>query len=121
MKEYKLIETANEYPFVVVSTSYANPIPYIFEIKDILVHADYKGFILIDLLLSNGFTDNRFLEVFFDGQTFDILNTRILEKISSKMLDDLYCFYSNNPELIENNNILPEAQKYLLLNKILVK
>lgn len=121
MKEYELIQTTDEYPFVIVSTSYANPLPHVFEIKDILLDSNFKGFILVDLLLSNGFNENRFLKVYFDGTNFDIFNSKIESHVSSRLLNDLYSFYIRKPELIENNNILPKAQKHLLLKGSLIR
>lgn len=121
MKDYVLITTAHQYPYIIASTTYINPLPYIFEIKETLLDNDFKGDILVDLLLSNGFTYNRFLTVTFDGNDFDFFNAKIKSAPPLNVMTDLYHFYMEHPYLVENSNILPQAQKTILLEGLLIK
>jgi hypothetical protein len=55
----------NKYSAVIYSASYVNPFDSIAEITaEIKKHLTGTGFLLFDLLLSNGDSFNRFVEVF---------------------------------------------------------
>lgn len=74
----------------------------------------YEGYVTVDMLLRNGNEDNRFLEVFFDGQHFKTRNATILED-KSKIIDIEKNFYKTHVELVENS-ILSMSEKSVLLS-----
>lgn len=121
MNDYKLLETSYEYPLVVCATSYINPLSSVLDIQEELIKSNFEGYVLVDRLLSNGFAKNRYIKIYFDGKKFDLKNAQIENTISDQLANVLYLFYSRNSDLIRRSNILPEAQKYLLIENLLSK
>jgi hypothetical protein len=113
MSDYKLLSINQKYQYVVVATSYVNPVDELYNIEDELRQQQVNGTILFDLLLCNGISDNRYIEVYFDGDTFDISQYRILNDIDIEAKRIIYSFYLNHINMLEYSN-LPNAQRYLL-------
>lgn len=113
MKTYAIQKLHNSiYPFVVLSTSYQNPLDEIKAIEEELKD-NYKGKIVFDLLLSNGLSSNRFLEAEFDGDQFIISTFKPVEIIDILIKQTLTDFYRSNIQYVESS-VLPKSQKFLL-------
>lgn len=110
-----------DFEYVLVGHSFVHPISYLQEVEIFLRINEFEGYILLDGLLSNGFSNNRFVKVFFDGKRFDMMNIDLVNHVSDELNNYLYSYYRDNKSLIENSNIIPNAQKYLLVNGLLIK
>ena len=121
MKNYNFLKTSLDFKYVLVGHSFVHPISYLQEVETLLRTSEFKGYILLDGLLSNGFSDNRFAKVFFNGDRFDMMNIDLVNHVSDGLNNYLYSYYRDNKSLIENSSIIPNAQKYLLVNGLLIK
>lgn len=119
LKRYELLHANDTYKYVVLATSYVSPLGSLPEIEELLRYEDYRGPVLFDLLMSNGFSSNRYLELIFDGNQFDRINVSIIDSIFISLKEIIYEHYYNNVDYI-NNSSLPEAQKYILKNGLLI-
>lgn len=97
---------------IVFSTNYLRLDNYLYEIGKCLSDKNYIGNVIIDLLLSNGNSTNRFIELYFDGSKFDLSKVKTIKPTKELELRSIE-FYSSNPQLLENST-LNKAQKYLV-------
>ncbi|WP_436864761.1 type II toxin-antitoxin system RnlB family antitoxin [Bacillus fungorum] len=118
MKTYELINFQSDGRKVVLSTSYVSPLSKVFLIANELAQQGYSGEVLFDLLLSNGFTNNRFLKMRFDGNKILPNTSEILSELSTDLLKEIYDFYHGHPEYVDKSS-LPDTQKYLLKNNLI--
>ena len=116
-----MIKTSSEFPYVIVGTSYLHPISDIYEFVSELSNRNYKGDILIDSLLSTGFSSNRYLKIFFDGNKFNENDVDLVSRVSKEIDNEIYGYFYENPDIVQANEILPDAQKYLLTKGKLIK
>ena len=115
MNNYKIITFQSDERKLVLSTSYVSPLSSVFIISSELANESYQGEVLFDLLLSNGFSPNRFLSMQFDGTKFLPQTTKKVEKISKELLKEIYAFYYEHTEYVVQSS-LPDVQKHLLKN-----
>jgi hypothetical protein len=113
MKAYDILEFNNEYKYVVLATSYENPVDELDEIEYDLASKKYSGMVLFDLLLCNGMNSNRYIEMTFDGEHFDIFTSKVL-KNPSEITEKFINQYLKSKPLLIQNSVLPNAQRYLL-------
>lgn len=118
MKRYHILNLKSDSCKVVVATSYVSPLSQVYAIANELKSIDYKGEVIFDLVLSNGFSSNRFLKTNFDGDQLNIGKIEAFSKVKDNILDELYVFFYENPQFVKASS-LPEPQKYVLLNKVL--
>lgn len=118
MNNYELITFKSDERELVLSTSYASPLSSVFIISEELAKQNYKGEVLFDLLLSNGFTPNRFLSMQFDGTKLLPQTTKKIQEIPEKLLKEIYAFYYEHAEYVDQSS-LPDVQKHLLKNNII--
>jgi hypothetical protein len=118
---YKIKKIPNkQYPYIVFSTCYINPMDHIENIEKELVKKGVKGKVLFDLLLSHGNTPDRFFEAIFDGCEISedsIKNVAIIPDKIKEIADD---FYYEKQECLENS-VLSNAQRFLIRNKTPLK
>jgi len=116
-----LLKTNGEFPYVILGTSYLHPIDDIYEFVNKLKEKQYVGDVLLDGLLSNGFSSKRYLKIYFNGREFLDDDITTLSEVSKEVDDKIYTYFYENPELVKENQILPNAQKYLLTKGKLIK
>ncbi|MCW4359529.1 type II toxin-antitoxin system RnlB family antitoxin [Bacillus altitudinis] len=119
MKRYHILDLKSDSRKVVIATSYVSPLSQVYAIAHELKSNGYKGEVIFDLLLSNGFSSNRFLKTDFDGEQLNIGKIEVLSKLKNDILDQLYVFFYEHPQYVKASS-LPEPQKYVLLNRALV-
>lgn len=120
MKDYRIERVChNAYKYIVLSTSYINPFDEKDEIENNLKKENYKGKILFDLLLKNGIGYNRYIEIVFDGEKFDINTLKPLENVDQDLKLFSTNFYKNHSHLLENT-IVPQAQRFLIRKGIMI-
>ena len=103
MKNYKIIFISdnNRYKSVVFSINHISPLDDIYKIEQDLISKGIKGYILFDLLLSNGNEFNRYVEAYFDGESFNLLEFKkpIITSFVKEVSND---FFKKNIKLLEN-------------------
>ena len=113
MKAYDSIEFKSDYKYVVLATSYENPIDELKNIEDELKVKKYSGKVLFDLLLCNGMNSNRFVEIKFDGERFDLSSSITIKNPNSSIKEGTHQYLKDKPALLENS-VLPKAQRYII-------
>lgn len=117
-KELYQIEIVADGVVIVFGTTYANPLSCLPVIEQELSKMNFSGKVIFDLLLSNGYSSNRFIEA-------EVESSRVIRKsmkvISSSDLDDNFLeltheFFRSQPNLIEKNFILLDKEKYSLIH-----
>jgi hypothetical protein len=115
--QYQLTAFNGEpYQYVSFSVDYSRPEEYLSDVAKELARKKFEGYVLFDLLLCNGLNSQRYVKSYFDGNTFQ---RDSFVTLSDKELDDsvkqfTFKFYSSKNELLENNNMLSKAQKFLV-------
>ncbi|MED2879581.1 Antitoxin to toxin RNase LS or RnlA [Bacillus wiedmannii] len=120
MKNFETFTLKSDGRKVVVSTSYVSPLGKIMKISKTLAESNYKGEVLFDLLLSNGFAPNRFLIMVFDGKKLQVNTREIISDISEEVLNELYGFYNEHPQWIEQSSLLDVHKDMLKKNLLMV-
>lgn len=113
MKNFYTFTSKSDRSKVVVSTSYLSPLRNVMEISKELANSNYKGEVLFDLLLSNGFATNRFLTMFFDGKKLQLNTVKIITDIPDQVLKELYLLYNEHPQWIDQSSLLDIHKKRL--------
>ena len=101
---------------IIYSTNYLRLEEYIKDITMILQRNSYKGDVIFDLLLCNGYSTNRFIKMLFDGASFKHKTCEVIENIDISIRDLSFDFYSTNTQYLENS-ILSKVQIFLIKNK----
>lgn len=109
-----ILSTTNN-KIIVYSTNYYRMEEYMAEVESILKEMNYEGNVIFDLLLSNGYAFNRFIEMYFNGEKFNIKSTKIYEA-NLDMLTESLEFYSENMEYVKNSNLTP-IDKFMIKKK----
>ncbi|MBE9009275.1 type II toxin-antitoxin system RnlB family antitoxin [Pseudanabaenaceae cyanobacterium LEGE 13415] len=117
-KELYQIERIADETAVVFGTTYINPISYLPAIEEDLGKLGFSGQIVFDLLLSNGFRPNRFVEADVIEAKISRPSMRVVEisSLDETVIEKTYEFYKSHPNLVESNNILMEEEKYYLIH-----
>lgn len=92
MKDYEIIKIEKKY--IVIATSYVNPIDELDYIAKELEMRNCYGDIIFDLLLCNGLNSNRYLSIYFDGNKFNLFSAKKMR--------------------MENESIIKGATQYLV-------
>ena len=113
MKAYDIIEFKSDYKYVILATSYENPIDELENIEDELEAKEYSGKVLFDLLLCNGMNSSRFVEIKFNGECFDLSSSITIKNLNNSIKEDIHQYFKDKPALLENS-VLPKAQRYII-------
>ena len=113
MKAYNIIEFKSDYKYVILATSYENPIDELENIEDELEAKEYSGKVLFDLLLCNGMNSSRFVEIKFNGECFDLSSSITIKNPNNSIKEDIHQYFKDKPALLENS-VLPKAQRYII-------
>ena len=100
------------YDMIAYSTSFVNPLSDIKELSNEL-HTEIRkiGYILFDLLLSNGESFNRFVVGYYNGNELERNSLQIIEINDDSTLKDINSFYKENKSYL-NKGVLTSSQKY---------
>lgn len=103
---------------VIFCTTYINPISYLPVIEEDLGKMNFSGKIFFDLLLSNGFSLNRFVEADVSEAKVNRRSMKVVDpdSIDESLIETAFDFYRSHPYLVENNVILLEDEKYHLIH-----
>jgi hypothetical protein len=117
-EELYQIERISDRVVIIFCTTYVNPISHLPIIEKELSRLNFSGKIIFDLLLSNGYSSNRFIEA-------DVYKAKVnrdtMRVIDSSNVDEFFIrrthdFYKSHPYLVEINNILLDEEKYNLIH-----
>jgi hypothetical protein len=116
MKNYKIMTYATEKPYeaIIYSMSFISPIEELEYIANDLKHININGKILFDLLICNGLSFNRYIEVLFNNGKFDKNSFSIIEE-TKNMKSRGKMFYLHYTESIMNS-VLTDKEKEEILN-----
>lgn len=105
--------------FVIMANSYVSPLNSLDELNSYLEGLGVKGEIYIDLLMSNGFSDNRFFRINFNGKKLELDSLVNVEKVSKEILNKIYAYLQKKPEILQRS-ILQEEEKLLITEGLLI-
>ena len=114
MKAYDIIEFKSDYKYVILVTSYENPMDELENIEDELGAKEYSGKVLFDLLLCNGMNSSRFVEIEFNGKCFDLSSSITIKNPNKSIKEGIHQYLKDKPVLLENS-VLPKAQRYIII------
>lgn len=117
MKNYEILEYQNRY--LILSKSYISPLEELALIEKELGSKDYYGDVYFDLLMSNGFSNNRFLKVEFTKNKFNLNSFSELKNLSKNLVELTSDYYFNNLDLLEKSS-LTKREKFFIQKKILI-
>lgn len=117
-KELYKIEKISDQVVLAVCTTYINPISYLPIIEEDLSRINFTGKIIFDLLLSNGYNTNRFVEADVNEAKVDRKSMKVIDisSLDKTLIDRTYKFYKTHSDLVNNSNILLDEEKYYLLH-----
>ncbi len=112
MKEFVIQEIDNQ-RYIVLSTSYISPLDEIEILQKELKHLNFAGDVILDLLLCNGISDNRYVVVHFNGEYIDFSTLKVMPKVNEIVSEKSKTFYMTHKELLVRG-ILPDAHIYIV-------
>lgn len=112
MKVYRMRKIADsQYGYVVFSANYVNPLDQKRIIEGELSRKSFSGYVIFDLLLAVGDADNRFLELFFDGTSFDMKTISVVNNVRDAIRKEAARFYISNEDFL-SDSILTRPAKF---------
>lgn len=116
MKPYKVTDTKiPNLPKVVFATSYKSPVSLIWKMANEKSLKNYTGVVVLDLLMSNGFSNNRFLAFQFEDGNFLHETVRIMHHTETvDLVSYAFHFFRKNQRYVESSSLTSVAKKFLL-------
>lgn len=109
---FEILKLNNEpYDFLIIATSYENPLNSFEEIgNEIQVQ---KANLLFDLTLINGVDRNRYIECEYEAGKSQLQSCAIVECIDDVIKKVSSQFFSDNEDIVRKS-VIPSSLKYLL-------
>lgn len=109
---FEILKLNNEpYDFLIIATSYENPLSSIKEIgEEIQVR---KANLLFDLTLINGTNKNRYIKCEYDADINQLPSCSIVEGVDDDIKKVSQSYFSKNEEVVEKS-VISNSLKYLL-------
>lgn len=98
---YLECKNINRYEAFVLSKNYLRLDMYIKDVKNNLKNLGLNGNIVFDLVMTNG-VKNRFFEMFFNGESFDLESLKSIKDVSPDVLNVSYNYYRNHIECLDS-------------------
>lgn len=109
---FEILKLNNEpYDFLVIATSYENPLSFIKEIEEEI--QVQKANLLFDLTLINGINKNRYIRCVHDTDINQLPSCSIVENVNDSIKKISQGYFAENEEVIKES-IIPDSLKYLL-------
>jgi len=98
MKDLRVIEDAG----VAMVTAHGdfNPLQHLRRIAFELEIMKFRGAVVFDLLSCNGLSSNRFVQILFDGASFDRGSFSVIEDLDKKLRQEQDTLFRSNPEFL---------------------
>lgn len=118
VKELYQVQIVSDRVVMIFCTTYINPISYLPLIEEGLSKINFSGKIIFDLLLSNGYSSNRFVEADVSEAKVIRRSMKVIDpsSLDKWLLEKTYDFYKSHPFLVESNTILLDEEKYYLIH-----
>ena len=117
MENYRLIKLHNEpYDFLVIATSYENPLDLIGEIEKAI--AVNRAKILFDLTLINGIKSNRYIKCDFEAGKNLNSSFGLVNAVDNNIRNISYNFFAENNDIVEKS-VISNALKALLRSSMI--
>lgn len=112
MEKYKIIKLDNnEYDYLVIATSYENPLDYMDEIEETINQDKVK--IIFDYTLINGLSSNRYIE-FDNNQDKSYYDSfTVVKEVNSEISNTSNNFFTENDDIVQAS-VIPRALKFLI-------
>lgn len=109
---FEVIKLNNEpYDFLIIATSYENPLSYLKEIgQEIQVE---KANLLFDLTLINGIKSNRYIQCEYENGRKQLQPCSIVESVDEAIKAVSMDYFAKNEEVVKRS-IISNSLKYLL-------
>lgn len=109
---FEILKLNNEpYDFLVIATSYENPLSSFKEIEDVIqVH---RANLLFDLTLINGVNKNRYIKCEYEAGKNQLQSCVIVESIDDEIKKISYNYFMENEDVV-SKSVIPNSLKYLL-------
>jgi hypothetical protein len=119
MGKFEVVKLSDEaYDFLVIATSYENPLDLYNEIEqEIKVE---KARILFDLTLLNGLHENRYIACDYVGSNIFSSSYSIANNVSESIKSVSNKYFKQHEDIVQES-IIPKALKFLLTKTDLVK
>lgn len=111
-RNYEILKLNNEpYDFLIIATTYENPLSFIREIgEEIRVQ---KANLLFDLTLINGISKNRYIKCEYEADTNRLPQCSIVEGVDNDIKKVSQSYFANNEEIVKGS-VISNSLKYLL-------
>lgn len=112
MGKYEVLKLSNEpFDFLVIATSFENPLSHFEDIsKELMVD---KAKILFDLTLINGVKKNRYIACDFRLGESNLQSCSLINEIDEYIKSISNTFFMQNEEVVQKS-IIPNSLKFLL-------
>ena len=109
---FEVIKLNNEpYDFLIIATSYENPLSYLKEIgQEIQVK---KANLLFDLTLINGIKSNRYIQCEYENGRKQLQPCSIVESVDEAIKAVSMDYFAKNEEVVKRS-VISNSLKYLL-------
>lgn len=109
---FEILKLDNEpYDFLVIATSYENPLGFMDEIgEEIQVQ---KANLLFDLTLINGVNKNRYIQCEYEAERNQLQPCSIVESVDDTIKKVSQSYFVENEEVVRKS-VISNALKYLL-------
>lgn len=118
MRYFAIEKINNKNNYIILSTSYISPLDEIEELQNDLKKLNYNGELIIDLLICNGLSSNRFFKAYFDGKAIDLCSIKILSDVDDNIKGTSREFYKNHANILDNST-LPKPHCYIIKNGLM--
>ncbi|WMC91305.1 type II toxin-antitoxin system RnlB family antitoxin [Kineothrix sp. MB12-C1] len=109
---FKILKLNNEpYDFLIIATSYENPLDSIEEIEE-EIHVK-KANLLFDLTLINGVKKNRYIKCEYKAGINKLQSCSLVDSIDETIKALSYNFFKQNEEVVRKS-IIPNTLKHLI-------
>lgn len=112
MNKYQILKLNNgPYDFLVIATSYENPLSSFKEIEE-EINVD-RAKLLFDLTLINGLKKNRYIECDYKVGQNSQLDCSLVESIDEYIKSLSYDYFTKNDDIVQKS-VIPNSLKFLL-------
>ena len=108
---------------IVFATNYVNPFVEWHSIEEYFKKAGYKGFFFVDLLLCNGFSDNRVFKGLFKGERINRASFEKIppDKVTPELLHSMELYHKDHLDQIQRCLIIDDRTKALFISNLVLK
>jgi len=101
---FEFIKTdLSNFPIIVIGRSYSGLSEYISDVEHLLCNASFRGNVIFDLLLANGYrAKNRFITSYFNGKYFIELHVTNITQKDVQIIKYLEKYYFDDLQILSN-------------------